>query len=715
MADPDSPRTVPPLERTALFLAALGLVLRVAVGGAVAGTGLNLLIHLLFWLALGVSFLARALKGGGSWLLTGVEFPLLAFSAAALASAPGASYLLPALERAFAFLSLALLLAYATQSFGRAATLSALLTLLPLLALYAFVQYFFYFPRLLGEYDPGLFGPLTPDLEARIRGREVFATFLGPNQFAGFLALTIPLAAGAALDVRRAGARAWAPWAAGAALGLLALTRTGSLGAWVSLAAGAAAFAGLALTRRRGRAALVAAAGAAAALVAALVAFGPLLEKLAAASASMRCRQVYWEAGARMAARAPILGVGLDNYEEYFAELKSDVQQESAKAHNDYVQLLAETGAVGLLSFLALVGFVLARALRRRAAPPPDPPGAAEGFVWPAAGALGFLMAWLSGGPLPAGAAVLLAIGWALAWRAAGPARRAWSAGDGAWTRAGAAAGLLAFLVHMTVEFDLYEMGTAAAFFLALGLNVLLAGPAVSLNFPRGAAAAAAGLTLLVALPLLVGAAPRALAADRELEAARLALLRGDAREATLRAQAAERHNPVRAEAHALHAEARLLLWEALRRERPPGADEARARELEEHEGIVLEAMANALRLRPRSSPLHDAKAAAHRAFGAFAEERPGTLGRARAREHARLALEHARRAVELYPTAAHPRYALARLLEEQGFAEEARGHYAKAFRLSRKAAEEPFPQEHLRLPPDREAECARKTAGRSR
>ncbi|HXG60730.1 MAG TPA: O-antigen ligase family protein [Planctomycetota bacterium] len=708
MTEPAAPRSASLLDRTALFLAALGLILRVAVGGAVAGTGLNLLIHLLFWLALAVAFLAHTLRGGGTWLLTGIEFPLLAFSIAVLASTRSASHLLPALERAFGFLSLALLLVGAIQSFRKADMVAAFLALLPLLALYAFAQYFFYFPRLLDDYDPGTLGPLTRDLEARVRGREIFATFLGPNQFAGFLALTIPLAAGAALDVRRAGPRAWTPWAAGAALGIAALAQTGSRGAWVSLAAGGAAFAGLALTRRRGRAALVTGAGAAGVLLLALTIFGPLLEKLASASASMHCRRVYWEAAVRTAARAPILGVGLDNYEDCFTQLKSDVQQESTKVHNDYLQLLAETGAAGLLSFLALVGFVLSRALRREAIPAPDPPETGT-WIWPAAGAAGFLLAWLSGGPLPPEAALLLAAAWPWAWRLAAPSRRAWSAGDAAWTRLGAAAGLLAFLLHMTVEFDLYEWGTAAAFFLALGLNLLLAGRAAPLNLPRGAAAAAAVLTLLVALPLLVAAAPRALAADRELEAARRALLRGDAPEAVRHAQAAERHNPAASEAYALHAEGRFALWKTLREHPSSRTDPALVQELSEHEEIALEALTSALRLRPRSSPLHDRKASLHRAFGAFAEGRSGALARARAAEHARLAREHARRAVELYPTAARPRYALARLLDEQGFAEEARREYAEALRLSERAAAEPFPQEHLRLSPDQEAECRRK------
>lgn len=715
MGEPASPRTASLLDRTAIFLATLGLVWRVAASGAVAGTGVNLAVHLFFWWAAAGVFLARALGGARPWPLTGVEFPLLALGAAALASALGASYLLPALEYAFAFLSFALLLAVVTPSFGKTAALSTLLALLPLLALYAWAQYFFYFPRLIEEYDPRLFGPLTRDLEARLRGREVFATFLGPNQFAGFLALTIPLSAGAALDARRGGARAWAPWAVGAALGFLALTRTGSLGAWVSLGAGGITFAGLALTRRRGRAALIAAAGATGTVLLALTVFGPLLEKLSAASPSIYCRRVYWEAAVRTAARAPIFGVGLGNYEEHFSQLKSDAQQESSRVHNDYLQLLAETGIVGFLSFLALVGFVLSRALRREASPVPDPPGAADGIVWPAAGALGFLLAWLSGGPLPGGGAIFLAIGWALVWSLTGPARRAWREAAGAWTRPGAAAGLVAFLLHMTVEFDLYEMGTAAVFFLALGVNVLLAGPAACLNFPRGTAAAAAGAALLVAVPLLTGAAPRALAADRELEAARLALRGGKAREAVLRAQAAERNNPVWAEAYELHAEARLALWESLRRKLAAGGDAPGRLELEEHEEIVLDALANALRLRPRSAPLHDMKAAAHQAFGALAKERPGALSRARAREHARLALEHARRAVELYPTAARPRYRLARILDEQGFAEEARRHYAEALRLSRRAAGEPFPQDHLRLSLDQEAECRRKGPSESR
>ena len=42
-----------------------------------------------------------------------------------------------------------------------------------------------------------------------------------------------------------------------------------------------------------------------------------------------------------------MLGVGLDNWQDHYFQTKTDVQQETRKTHNDYLQILAETGIRG--------------------------------------------------------------------------------------------------------------------------------------------------------------------------------------------------------------------------------------------------------------------------------------------------------------------------------------------------------------------------------
>jgi O-antigen ligase len=78
---------------------------------------------------------------------------------------------------------------------------------------------------------------------------------------------------------------------------------------------------------------------------------------------------------ARMFADQPLLGIGSGRFFDLFPLYSSrpEMQFGSWSAHNLYAQLLAEQGAVGLLSLLALIGITLgpaARAVRRGTASP---------------------------------------------------------------------------------------------------------------------------------------------------------------------------------------------------------------------------------------------------------------------------------------------------------------------------------------------------------
>lgn len=65
----------------------------------------------------------------------------------------------------------------------------------------------------------------------------------------------------------------------------------------------------------------------------------------------------------------PLIGVGLGNFhDEFFARgvtLNVELGYQSLHAHNTYLELLADTGAIGLLSYLAFL-FLVARQLQRR-------------------------------------------------------------------------------------------------------------------------------------------------------------------------------------------------------------------------------------------------------------------------------------------------------------------------------------------------------------
>jgi O-antigen ligase len=101
-----------------------------------------------------------------------------------------------------------------------------------------------------------------------------------------------------------------------------------------------------------------------------------------AANFSVQERLAHWVAGLRMFRAHPILGVGAGNYSAAYAhyQVSPDWFEALGHAHNYYINAAAETGILGLLAILALVGislFIGWRAahsfgIARRALPTPD-------------------------------------------------------------------------------------------------------------------------------------------------------------------------------------------------------------------------------------------------------------------------------------------------------------------------------------------------------
>jgi O-antigen ligase len=689
--DPES-RLVPILDRLALFLGVLGAVMRWSVHASTAGAGTNLFVHLLFWVALAAWFAGRTVAGGATYRFTGLEFAFLGFTIVSLVSVLRASYRLPAIEHALRDLSFALLFVLAVNALGARTLLSLLLPALVALSVYAVLQVALLFPQV----DTS---KLSVEMARRAGSHRPWATFLGPNQFAGFLALLLPVLLGYTRDSR-------IRWPGGVALGLgiLAMGLTGSLGAWVSLGIGAAAFAALAWTRERGRRAVVLAGGVTAGVVLLLALSTPLLDRVARKSFSIHVRQVYWQAAQKIIARAPLGGVGLDNFREHYFEVKPETPEESVHAHDDYLQIFAETGVFGLLGFAILLALGLRKALARVSGPPDGIPEQPRPALQ--ATALAILAGVLAGGMFRDTSFLFVWIVTGIAWVGAQVLFRL-AAPDPAlpWTRIGVAAGLSAILVHMTVEFDFYEPAVAMTLVMGLALAALLRGGAAEIRLPRAVCGAAAGLLALVALPLLVWIVPRMMAADSEMELAR----RGGPDATRIAARAAE-HNPYSAEAHELAAHAAFVEWTLLRPRAP--RDPAASLECQRDEEISLYFIENAIALRPRSSPLHDRKASYHRFFrGLYLDLLKGPQARnstfeGKSQDHLRLALFHEEKAVALYPTYAPLRYTLARLIDEDDRPAEAWGQYREAMRLHGLVEREQWSTERMKLSPLAQARC---------
>ncbi|HVR86423.1 MAG TPA: O-antigen ligase family protein, partial [Planctomycetota bacterium] len=594
-------------DRIALFLTVLGFLLREWTPGTTAGPGLNLFIHLLFWIALTLWFAGRATGTGADYRFTGFEVAFLAFAVVALISVQRASYRLAALDQALTWLSLALFFVLCVQLLGRGPLLSILLATAFTLSLYALIQKIVIFPMI----QP-VAATSSVEMSRRILTNEPFATFIGPNQLAGFLVLLLPVLFGSMIDTRDFKIRA-----AGLAVGLVALILTGSLGGWVALGCGSVAMLGLRMTRTAGRGIVVSLGVAATAGAVALLLWSPLLSFVARHSHSMHVRAVYWRATGPIIAGSPMLGVGFDNWQDHYFQTKSEIQQETKKAHNDYLQILAETGIVGLLALGGILGLGLRKALSRDSMAEPERGNAGISIIGATVALLILLGVLQSSDAVGTILAVVLGTAWMGAWlllqRSPGPV-------DAPWTRVGLAGGLLAFLVHMVVDFQIYEVGVAAALVAVLALIAMYFGHVDSVRIPKPVCGVATAVLLVITAPMLIWITPRAMAADNEIEEAREALASLESgtsgnptkliSDAIRVSESSQAHNPFNPEAYQLFARAKFHEWGLLQK---AGAREGKT--IEESEGMVLQALDNAIKLRPLLSPLHYEKSLAHRVF----------------------------------------------------------------------------------------------------
>ncbi|MBI3960660.1 MAG: O-antigen ligase family protein [Chloroflexi bacterium] len=220
-------------------------------------------------------------------------------------------------------------------------------------------------------------------------------SFHQPNPYAGYLGLTLPVAVSLALwawqrvaaygglPVRRTEALVWALLYSGLAgamgAGLLA---SGSRGGWLGAAAGV----GLVVLARSRRMLMAGLVGLLALLLwgamgglspAAIPA--PIAERLADVPAyfgvgisqivtqpvtdenfSVIERLAHWLAAARMWETAPWLGVGAGNYAAVYPQVRLPLWEDAlGHAHNIYLNVLAESGLIGLAAYLLMWGGIV--------------------------------------------------------------------------------------------------------------------------------------------------------------------------------------------------------------------------------------------------------------------------------------------------------------------------------------------------------------------
>lgn len=183
---------------------------------------------------------------------------------------------------------------------------------------------------------------------------------------------------------------AGAAWTAGLALAAAALAGSGCRGAWLAALA-SWPLAGVAVFRaageRRRRWGVAAAAAGALALAGAAVSSGPFIVARAAAAAradapALRGRLLMWRVAGDMIRERPLTGQGPGGYYYRHLEHQARLLEEPARAawlpywrhthsaHDAYLNLTAETGALGLAAFLAVVAAAYRGWRRRRSQEP---------------------------------------------------------------------------------------------------------------------------------------------------------------------------------------------------------------------------------------------------------------------------------------------------------------------------------------------------------
>lgn len=375
-------------------LVAVYLFVPLAWAPGVSFDSIKVLVFLALVVPAVATWVIRVSDGWPSVMTSELTAPLgLLFGASGLSLLAGPSWRL-ALPALFWLLTLGLFLLFLTDMLRAPGSLELLSRAVCISAVLAATFGMFQFYDLFNVEE---FYPSRPML---------FSTFGNPNTAANFVAATLPVMGCLALVGH--GIRAWA-WSAAIAVCYAFLLLAQSRSNWLALGLGVA-FALVAgwrkpafdLSRKKLRSVLWLT------MVLAIITWiytmqNPLNRRVAPfdrvqgsfvpgteAYVSRSFRQTMREAVQRMVRDHPLLGVGIGNFPAVSAEYLGKVQADSGaqqglgfwwQAHNEYLQVLAEVGPLGLLGFLGLVLPPVFRAPRTLSTRPPSLGLSILGFV----------------------------------------------------------------------------------------------------------------------------------------------------------------------------------------------------------------------------------------------------------------------------------------------------------------------------------------------
>lgn len=189
--------------------------------------------------------------------------------------------------------------------------LSTMLFAAVLISLYAIYQYYIGLPETREFASQYFSGGLPEYVKDRLASNRVFSTFIYPNTLAGYLFLCIPLA--------------------------LVMKKR-----WIRILTILILIYALTLTFYRGSGSV---------------------NKI---TNTLIFRWQNWTAGLRMIEKYPIFGVGTYNFSIFYPLYKLGIAEEVQNAHNNFLQIFAEQGIIGFMSFCAIWIIAIRKGMRQR-------------------------------------------------------------------------------------------------------------------------------------------------------------------------------------------------------------------------------------------------------------------------------------------------------------------------------------------------------------
>ncbi len=503
----------------------------------------------------------------------------------------------------------------------------------------------------------------------RVNTNRAFGTFIYPNALAGFIDIVLPVTAGICLGAfvsLRKPVSGEAFLKSGipsgitlAAILAVCLLFTFSKGGWAAAIIACIFLAGWHGTRKH----LWWTIGVCAVAIALLAVFAGLgkIPAFHQYTDSMRVRFEYWESGLRMMRDNHFMGGGLRSFGDFYSAYKEPSYQEVKLAHSTVIQLLADMGIFGLISYAALWIFLIRGIAdtNTKEDSPPSPPRAIG--IW--AGITAFILLAFARdispftnemGAIDYGKWFWYMILWVISYLAIG---RLIHIGRPA-VRAGLAAGCVGYLAHGMVDFDMFVPGIHQTAFVAAACGCSIPVKKRPLKntskmfLLAGSLAAAAGMALWMHGLLPV---PDLLAGDGFKTEGQYLAKEGKTDEAVAYLRKSVDANPLDDEVHATLSTAYLNMW----RNGQTTFDGKNTREL------AIDSALQAVHANPLSSAhhLHLARI--------LASSDPGK------------AIDHAREAVRIYPSKPQTHLVLGDLLAHTGEKRAAAEEYKEALRLN--------------------------------